>query len=208
MTESTEKKPVSTPPPWRPLVITVVVIALLDQVTKYLATIHLTVLGQQATGLGERLSLWLKETHPLRLAPKSVIDFFWAWRYAENPGAAWSFAAGWSDAIRRPFFAIVPVIAIVLIARYYRQLAPTQMRIRVALSLIMGGALGNLIDRLLRGYVIDFIDWHWNNQAHWPTFNVADIGVSVGVGLIVLDSLLSPSGKAGPASDAPAATSR
>ena len=60
----------------------------------------------------------------------------------------------------------------------------------------MGGALGNLLDRVMRSYVIDFIDWHlndpnWHTRWHWPTFNVADTGISLGVALIALDTLKS-----------------
>ena len=58
-----------------------------------------------------------------------------------------------------------------------------------ALILIFGGAIGNLIDRVQIGYVIDFIDWHYNGY-HWPTFNVADISISVGVGLLIIDMIL------------------
>ena len=59
---------------------------------------------------------------------------------------------------------------------------------QAALILIAGGAIGNLIDRIQIGYVIDFIDWHIGEH-HWPTFNVADISISVGVGLIVIDGI-------------------
>jgi signal peptidase II len=145
-----------------------------------------------------------------------VIPHFWSNRYAENPGAAWSMLASAPESVRDPFFRIVSVVALCLIAFYYSRLRPGQGLLGVALSLVMGGAIGNLIDRFVRSYVIDFIDWHvndaewrklwdwpsieWTNHGlgftwvkmhpHWPTFNIADTGISVGVALIALDTLL------------------
>ena len=99
-----------------------------------------------------------------------------------------------TEKFRAVFFMVVSLIAIVLIAMYYARLASNQKMLRVALALVMGGAVGNLIDRVIRSYVIDFIDWHWNDpnwmtRWHWPTFNVADTGISIGVALIALDTI-------------------
>jgi signal peptidase II len=70
-----------------------------------------------------------------------------------------------------------------------------QRLLRVALSLVLAGAVGNFIDRLARGYVVDFVDWHWWNRPdlYWPTFNVADSMIVVGVGLLLL--LPAPGGE-------------
>ncbi len=184
--------------PWGPLVLVASAILLLDQVTKFLAVRQLTTLMRehQATGLFEQLGLWLTVKSPGgRQAAEPLIDGFWSWTYAENPGAAWSFAAHWPDDVRVPFFHVVSAIAVGLITLFYRRLEPDQRMVRFALSLLMGGALGNLFDRLVRGYVIDFIDWHWNYRAHWPTFNVADVGITVGVALIFLDALWPTRGR-------------
>jgi signal peptidase II len=81
-------------------------------------------------------------------------------------------------------------VALGFITFMYVRLTPDQRRVRWALALVAGGAVGNFVDRLLRGYVIDFIDWHWRNQPgmRWPTFNVADAAICVGVALMLLDS--------------------
>lgn len=195
----------STTPPrmsWGFLGLVTLGVLVLDQLTKFLAVKHFTNLLQNVEGLGAQLSLWVREKHLMGMArsPQEIEPFvrsFWSWRYAENPGAAFSFAHGWPEAIRVPFFFVVPMVAIGLIASYYRQLKPGQEQLKVALSLVMGGAVGNLVDRFLHGYVIDFIDWHLGDPlwlrpgVHWPTFNVADTAVSIGVGLIALDSLMS-----------------
>ena len=57
--------------------------------------------------------------------------------------------------------------------------------------MVFGGAIGNFLDRVRLGYVIDFIDWHWYDKATWPTFNVADAGISIGVGLLLLELVIS-----------------
>lgn len=189
------------------------VVLVLDQVTKFLAVRAFTTLMNGKAALGEQLSAWLHTKNLGMMAkPPSQIEPLvpgcWSWRYAENHGSAFSFAANWPDQIRVPFFHIVTLVALVLIGSYYRKLKPDQTILKVALSLVMGGALGNFVDRLVRGYVIDFIDW-FVKDAHWPTFNVADTAISVGVGLIAVDSLLvwlqtrkQPAGAAGAAEKA------
>lgn len=117
------------------------------------------------------------------------VSGFWNWRYVENPGAAWGLLADAPASIRLPFFYGISLAAIVFILVYFRRLAPDQRLLAVALSLVLGGAIGNFIDRLHLTYVIDFIDWYIG-QSHWPTFNIADAGISVGVALLILDMVL------------------
>ena len=119
-----------------------------------------------------------------------MLENFWHFRYAENPGAAWSFLAGAPDWFRTPFFLVVAVAAMIFIIVYFRKTHPEQTLLQIALAMIFGGALGNFIDRFRLGYVIDFIDWHWYASASWPTFNVADAGITVGVVLMALDMVI------------------
>jgi signal peptidase II len=85
------------------------------------------------------------------------------------------------------FFAVLTIAALGMMFVMFLQ-SRGQLLMRVALVLIIGGALGNFIDRLNIGYVIDFIDWHYGAK-HWPTFNIADVWISVGVGLMLIDML-------------------
>ena len=126
----------------------------------------------------------------LRMGAVEVIENFWHYRYVENPGAAWGFMADVSDSFRTPFFIIVSFVAMGLMIHFFRSSHPQAKLFRVALAMVMGGAIGNLLDRIRLGYVIDFIDWHWY-QHHWPTFNVADAFISVGVALLVLDMIIN-----------------
>ena len=106
-----------------------------------------------------------------------------------NPGAAFSFLATLSEQVRNPFFIAISVTAIVLIVFYHVRFAHQHRLASFALSLIMGGAAGNLVDRLRYGVVVDFLDVHVQ-QYHWPVFNVADSAISVGVSLMLLEMLL------------------
>ena len=110
--------------------------------------------------------------------------------FAQNPGGAWSFLRSVPDGLRRPFFLFVSAAAIVFIVMVYQRLDRRQWAMRWGLPFALGGAIGNLQDRVRYGWVVDFIDVYWKgkaNEMHWPTFNVADIAIVVGVALMALD---------------------
>jgi signal peptidase II len=105
---------------------------------------------------------------------------------AYNYGAAFSFladAGGW----QRWFFTGLAAVFSVVISVWIARLKPTAKLEAISLSLILGGAVGNLIDRLLFGYVIDFLDIYYGSY-HWPAFNIADSAICVGAVLLILDS--------------------
>ena len=104
---------------------------------------------------------------------------------AHNSGAAFSFlsdAGGW----QRWMFTAIAIVASIWIVSLMRQ-HPQQKLFCLALTLVLGGALGNVIDRVAYGYVVDFLDFYWGNY-HFPAFNVADSAISVGAALLLLDS--------------------
>jgi len=106
---------------------------------------------------------------------------------AYNEGAAFSFLAaqgGW----QRWFFAGIAIVAVLFILHLLRKHAGQRM-FCWALALIMGGALGNLIDRIAYGHVIDFLDFHWRGIGHFPAFNVADSAICIGAFLFIADEL-------------------
>jgi signal peptidase II len=116
---------------------------------------------------------------------------------AKNRGGAWGLLQTTSESIRRPFFLLVSVAAILFIMTLYRRLQPRQIALRWGLPFVLGGALGNVFDRVRYGQVIDFIDAHmrWGGQEHhWPTFNIADVCICVGVGLMAIDMFSSKRG--------------
>jgi signal peptidase II len=90
--------------------------------------------------------------------------------------------------LRFKLFIGVSLLAIVFVVFYYRRLQDQQRFLQVALAFVLAGTIGNLIDRLARHYVIDFIEWYWWNRPdiRWPTFNIADSLLVVGIGMILV----------------------
>jgi signal peptidase II len=115
-----------------------------------------------------------------------VIDGLFNITYVRNRGAAFSFLshASW----RLPFFIAVSAIASLVILVAFKRLRDDQKLAQLSLAMIFSGAVGNLIDRVRLGEVIDFLDVYWKSH-HWPAFNVADSLICVGVALLALDML-------------------
>jgi signal peptidase II len=106
--------------------------------------------------------------------------------YVHNKGAAFSFlseAGGW----QRWFFAALALIISVILSVWLARLKKHETLLALALSLVLGGAVGNLIDRLAYGYVIDFLDVYYDTW-HWPAFNIADSAITLGVALMLMES--------------------
>lgn len=146
------------------LVATVVIV--LDQITKYIANSS------------------LDYASPVEILPVLNITLHY------NPGAAFSFlsdAGGW----QRWFFSVIALAVSAYICVWLMRLRREQWLLSLALALVLGGALGNLWDRLYLGHVVDFISVHWGDS-YFPTFNIADAGISVGACLLLLDMVVNP----------------
>jgi signal peptidase II len=122
-----------------------------------------------------------------------IIDGFFSLTYVRNTGAAFGIFAGSHEAFRLPFLILVSVLALGFVAVMLKRLRDEEKGLITALSLIIGGAIGNLVDRVLYGEVIDFLDFYWSNY-HWPAFNVADSCITIGV-LITLFYLIRAKGE-------------
>ncbi|MBL1261490.1 MAG: signal peptidase II [Thiotrichaceae bacterium] len=147
---------------WLWLSLTVIV---LDQVTKQMVTD----------------SLYLYQSIPILPSLNLVL--------AHNTGAAFSFlsdAGGW----QRWFFSVLAIGVSIVILIWIKRLKQDELPLAVALSLVLGGAIGNVWDRIAHGYVIDFIDVYYG-EWHWPAFNVADSAICVGAVLLILDALFN-----------------
>lgn len=137
-------------------------VIIIDQITKYAASSML-----------------------LMHEPVAILPFF-NFTLMHNPGAAFSFLAdqgGW----QRWFFAVLALVVSVVLAVWLRRLQAHEKWLALALSLVLGGAVGNLIDRIYHGYVVDFIDVYYNAW-HWPAFNIADSAITVGAVMLVIDT--------------------
>ena len=117
----------------------------------------------------------------------TVVEGYFDFEYARNPGAAFSFLATADESYRKPFFLLVSILAFGVVLYILRGVRPDQRVMLYGLSLVASGALGNFIDRVRFGYVIDFILWKYTNEHRWPTFNVADALICIGIGLIFIE---------------------
>jgi signal peptidase II len=192
--ESPAAEPAAPAKPWHPSYAFLAVVSLvslgLDFGTKQWAKMRLDVADQ-----------------PWDERRLEIIKDHLAFTFARNKGGAWGLLSEENDAVRKPFFFLVSIAAIAFIFSLYRKLAPSQLALKWGLPLVLGGALGNLIDRIRYGHVIDFIDVRANfirslnslitpgASDHWPTFNIADVAIVVGVGLMAVDMFTSRKAK-------------
>lgn len=123
---------------------------------------------------------------------RPIVKNFFALTYVRNTGAAFGFLNKAPVAFREPFFIIVPLLAMAVILVIFIRLKDEQQLMGASLSLVLAGAIGNLIDRLRFGFVIDFLDFHFKEVYHWPAFNVADMCIVVGVCILFILSWGKP----------------
>lgn len=135
----------------------------------------------------DQLTKWWADTTLNLYEPVPILPFF-NLTLMYNTGAAFSFLAG-AGGWQRWFFLIVSLIISIVLVVWISRLREGEGRLALALALILGGAVGNLIDRALHGYVIDFLDFYYG-QWHWPAFNLADSAITIGAILLIMDSLL------------------
>lgn len=154
----------------------------------YWGIVIAVLLADQLSKLAVMGSLSLFESIP-------VIPGFFNLTYVINRGAAFSLLAQADASWRHPFFVAVGVIAVTALTIFYFRTRKDEPRQALGLPLIAGGALGNLVDRLRLGGVVDFLDFHYSGL-HWPAFNIADSAICIGVGLFILFSFGDSGGKA------------
>ena len=135
------------------------------------------------------VDLWTKSLaeNALQLYQRIEVLPFFNFTLAYNSGAAFSFladAGGW----QRWFFTVIALVASVVIVGWLLKLRGERM-VAIALALILGGALGNLWDRVMLGHVVDFLDFHWAGY-HFPAFNIADSAITVGAVLLIIDMFI------------------
>jgi signal peptidase II len=184
---------------WVLLVAVTATIIALDQWTKYLVLRDLTYAFEGVSDFSARLKIFTHDApqggpyeHYRSKPPYVISQDFLRFRYAENPGAAFGLFRNLPEGLRGPLFHLVSIGAVFLILHYFRKLNGTKKEAWAigGLPLVLGGAIGNYIDRLSRGFVIDFIDAHWKEDPSlaWPAFNIADSAIVVGVIMLFIDS--------------------
>lgn len=151
---------------------------------------QLLVFGSVVVFLDQLTKLLVVKFLPLH-SSVAVIPGFFNLVHVRNTGAAFSFLAGGYSTWRQVFFVTVSMVGMAVILYIYQGLKRDDRWARSSLALIFGGALGNLIDRLRLGEVVDFLDVYVGSY-HWPAFNVADSAISIGAVLLLLFLLRSP----------------
>jgi signal peptidase II len=146
------------------------------------------IVGLVTTVADQLTKIWARSSLPTgpdgRGVSQVVIENFWEWRLSHNPGSAFGLFGDTGGA--RIFLSIVGLIAVAAIVWMLKKATDDQRRLTVALGLVAGGAIGNLIDRIGFGVVTDFVVWKYYDS-EWPTFNIADVALVIGVGLLFLD---------------------
>lgn len=159
------------------------------------------------------LDQWTKHLINTRFSmseKKELIPGFFDLVHYRNPGAAFGMFVEWNSPARSVFLSIVSLFAFAFLIYYFHKTPSKEKKVLVALSLIFGGAIGNLIDRIFRGSVIDFLLLHWRDKVThfewfgksyslelvWPAFNVADSAITTGVILLLMVNLFGKSQKA------------
>jgi signal peptidase II len=141
----------------------------------------------------DHFTKWLARTglEPHRSAIE-LIPGYLRLSYVMNTGVAFGFFQEIESAWKPVVLSSMAVIAVVVILFYSAKMPPSRTLLHTALSVTMGGILGNFIDRVVHGYVIDFIEFHVHDSFYWPTFNIADSAITVGIALLLIDTVKNP----------------
>ncbi len=152
---------------WRYLILAVVVLVL-DQWTK-----------------------WMVESHLARHGSMEVIPNLLNFTHVRNTGVAFGFFASYGNTTGTLVLTLLGLAALIFVGYYFWLVPRSDRPLLVALALVIGGAIGNLIDRIMQGGVTDFIDFY-RGSYHWHTFNIADTAISIGIGLMILGTFRRP----------------
>lgn len=124
--------------------------------------------------------------------PRSAIELvpnYLSLSYVQNSGVAFGMLAD-IDSVWKPFMlGSIALVAVVVIVVYGSRMPVTRKLLQVALAITLGGILGNFLDRIVHGFVVDFIEFHIHDSFYWPNFNVADSAITIGIALLLLDTI-------------------
>ena len=184
--KSGKSKIVHDPKKWKLFWIVSAISLVADQATKIWARASLPVAGH---GTGPNHTCQVPEDIIHRVCggqPVKVISGYWEWRLSMNPGSAFGLFGGMGAEVTRWFLSAIGIGAVVGMFMMMRRARADQKILHLALALVAGGAVGNLIDRVIYSVVTDFILWKYKTH-EWPVFNIADVVLVVGVILMFFD---------------------
>ncbi len=140
----------------------------------------------------DHFTKWLVRT---RLDPHSPIDIipnYLRLTHVQNTGVAFGFFADFHAPWKPYVLAAMAVVAVIVILIYSARMPSNRMLLQLALAVTAGGILGNFTDRIVHGFVTDFIEFHIREVFHWPTFNIADSAITIGIALLLIDTVKNP----------------
>ena len=156
----------------------------------YLITLSVLVL--------DHLTKWIVRTNMELHSAFDVITGYLRISYVQNSGIAFGLFADIQSAWKPYILALMAVTAIVVIVLYSARMPSNRILLQIALAVTMGGILGNFTDRIMNGFVVDFIEVHLRDQFHWPTFNLADSAITIGIVFLLIDTIKNPDKEKGP----------
>jgi signal peptidase II len=142
--------------------------------------------------LVDYLTKWIVRVRLDPIQSVEIIPGYLRLSYWQNSGVAFGLFDAVASVWKPYILAALAVVAVVVIVVYGKHMPPERKLLRASLAIIIGGILGNFVDRIVRGYVIDFIDFHIYDTFHWPTFNVADSAITIGIALLLIDTVKNP----------------
>ncbi len=142
--------------------------------------------------LVDYLTKWMVRVRLDPIQSVEIIPGYLRLSYWQNSGVAFGLFDAVASVWKPYILAALAVVAVVVIVVYGEHMPPERKLLRASLAIIIGGILGNFVDRIVRGYVIDFIDFHIYDTFHWPTFNVADSAITIGIALLLIDTVKNP----------------
>ncbi len=141
----------------------------------------------------DHVTKWIMHAKLASGPPIDIIPGYLGFSLAENSGVAFGFLHDINFAWKPYLLAAMAIVAVIVIFAYSTRVSPNRKLLQLALAITMGGILGNFVDRIFRGYVIDFIEFHIHEAFYWPNFNVADSAITIGIALLLIDTVKSPS---------------
>ncbi len=150
----------------------------------YLITLLILILDQ--------VTKWIVRENLINGPAVNLITGYLSFGYESNTGVAFGLFNNIESAWKPYLLAAMAIIAVIVIFIYGRRVPADRKLLQCALAVTMGGILGNFVDRILHGYVIDFIEFHIQETFYWPTFNVADSSISIGIALLLIDTVKNP----------------
>ncbi|HYK91049.1 MAG TPA: signal peptidase II [Acidobacteriota bacterium] len=140
----------------------------------------------------DHFTKWIVRTNMNIRDAIDIVPSYLRISYVQNSGVAFGLFADIQSAWKPYILAAMAVVAVIVILIYSSRMPLNRTLLQLALAVTMGGILGNFTDRIMHGFVVDFVEFHVHESFHWPTFNVADSAITIGIALLLIDTVKNP----------------